>query len=185
MDTSPPSASWTVRTPPPDVAHRPCESETTLGPGHDAVSRSFFSGSVEAGRQAPYGSADGVARRHGRFADFAFREAFSPVRHYVGTKTTRAGRVARALDPSHPSHMTDLLSDIETPSDAELISRVRGGDTAAYGELFSRHVQAATRLAKQLVRGPDEDDLVSEAFAKVLPVLQSGRGPDVSFRAYL
>ena len=81
--------------------------------------------------------------------------------------------------------MTDLLSDIDAPSDAELISRVRGGDVAAYGELFSRHKDAANRLAKQLVRGPDSDDLVSEAFAKVLTVLQGGGGPDVAFRAYL
>jgi RNA polymerase sigma factor (sigma-70 family) len=81
--------------------------------------------------------------------------------------------------------MTDLLSDVETPSDAELISRVRGGDVAAYGELFSRHKDAAQRLARQLVRGPDSDDLVSEAFAKVLSVLQGGGGPDVAFRAYL
>jgi RNA polymerase sigma factor (sigma-70 family) len=81
--------------------------------------------------------------------------------------------------------MTDLLSDITTPSDAELISSVRGGDVAAYGELFARHKDAANRLARQLVRGPDADDLVSEAFAKVLSVLQGGGGPDVAFRAYL
>ncbi len=81
--------------------------------------------------------------------------------------------------------MTDLLHDIDAPSDAELISRVRGGDVAAYGELFSRHVEAARRLARQLVRGPDADDLVSDAFAKVLGVLQGGGGPDVAFRAYL
>src|SRR3954468_9010831 len=81
--------------------------------------------------------------------------------------------------------MTDLLSDVDTPSDAELISRVRGGDVAAYGDLFARHKDAAQRLARQLVRGPDSDDLVSEAFAKVLSVLQGGGGPDVAFRAYL
>ncbi len=81
--------------------------------------------------------------------------------------------------------MTDTLNDIDTPSDAELISRVRGGDVAAYGDLFSRHVQAATRLSRQLIRGSDADDLVSEAFAKVLTVLQGGGGPDVAFRAYL
>jgi RNA polymerase sigma factor (sigma-70 family) len=81
--------------------------------------------------------------------------------------------------------MTDLLSDVDTPSDAELISRVRGGDVAAYGDLFSRHKDAANRLARQLVRGPDADDLVAEAFAKVLSVLQGGGGPDVAFRAYL
>src|SRR3954454_12640074 len=81
--------------------------------------------------------------------------------------------------------MTDLLSEVQTPSDAELISRVRGGDVAAYGELFTRHKDAANRLARQLVRGSDADDLVAEAFAKVLTVLQSGGGPDVAFRAYL
>ncbi|RYE81237.1 MAG: sigma-70 family RNA polymerase sigma factor, partial [Myxococcales bacterium] len=71
------------------------------------------------------------------------------------------------------------------PSDAELIARVRGGDAGAYGELFARHRDAALRLARSLVRGPDADDLVSEAFAKVLKVLQGGRGPDLAFRAYL
>ncbi len=81
--------------------------------------------------------------------------------------------------------MTELLSDVDAPSDAELISRVRGGDVAAYGDLFARHKDAATRLSRQLVRGPDADDLVSEAFAKVLTVLQGGGGPDVAFRAYL
>ncbi|HEX2896202.1 MAG TPA: sigma-70 family RNA polymerase sigma factor [Marmoricola sp.] len=70
-------------------------------------------------------------------------------------------------------------------SDAELISSVRGGDVSAYGDLFARHRDAATRLARQLVRGPDADDLVSEAFAKVLNVLLAGGGPDVAFRAYL
>ena len=62
---------------------------------------------------------------------------------------------------------------------------MRGGDVDAYGELFSRHVDAARRLARQLVSRPDVDDLVSDAFAKVLVVLQRGGGPDVAFRAYL
>ncbi len=31
-------------------------------------------------------------------------------------------------------------------SDAELISRVRGGDTEAYGELFARHRDAASAV---------------------------------------
>jgi RNA polymerase sigma factor (sigma-70 family) len=70
-------------------------------------------------------------------------------------------------------------------SDAELISSVRGGDVSAYGDLFARHRDAATRLARQLISGPDADDLVSEAFAKVLNVLLAGGGPDVAFRAYL
>ncbi|MFI5426462.1 sigma-70 family RNA polymerase sigma factor [Aeromicrobium sp. UC242_57] len=70
-------------------------------------------------------------------------------------------------------------------SDAELISAVRTGDLDSYGELFARHRDAATRLARQLVPGPDADDLVAESFAKVMTVLQAGKGPDEFFRAYL
>lgn len=81
--------------------------------------------------------------------------------------------------------MTSTLQRIDGPGDAELIAAVRGGDNDAYGLLFERHVDAARRLARQLVPGPDADDLVSEAFAKVLTVLQRGDGPDLAFRAYL
>lgn len=77
------------------------------------------------------------------------------------------------------------MSTEQQPSDAELISAVRGGDTTAYGELFARHVEAARRLARQLTSVADVDDLVSEAFAKVLTIVQRGGGPDLAFRAYL
>jgi RNA polymerase sigma factor (sigma-70 family) len=81
------------------------------------------------------------------------------------------------------------VSDMRTTrlesSDADLIAAVRGGDTEAYGELFGRHRDAATRLSRQLVAGLDADDLVAESFARVLVVLQAGKGPDEFFRAYL
>ncbi|WP_051400286.1 sigma-70 family RNA polymerase sigma factor [Haloechinothrix halophila] len=71
-------------------------------------------------------------------------------------------------------------------SDAELIAAVRDGDLAAYGTLYERHVSAAYNLARQLARSSSEaDDLVSEAFAKVLDTLRAGKGPDSAFRAYL
>jgi RNA polymerase sigma factor (sigma-70 family) len=71
-------------------------------------------------------------------------------------------------------------------SDAELIAVVRGGDNAAFGELYQRHSVAAYGLARQLAPAPGvADDLVAEAFAKVLEALRNGRGPDVAFRAYL
>jgi RNA polymerase sigma factor (sigma-70 family) len=77
-------------------------------------------------------------------------------------------------------------ADIEGPSDAELIEAVRKGTVSAYGSLYERHVASAYNLARQLSRSPAEaDDLVSEAFAKVLDTLRAGRGPDSSFRAYL
>jgi RNA polymerase sigma factor (sigma-70 family) len=81
--------------------------------------------------------------------------------------------------------VSTTLERLGEPGDAELISAVRGGDVDAYGQLFSRHVDAARRLARQLVAAGDADDLVSEAFAKVLLVLQRGGGPDLAFRAYL
>jgi RNA polymerase sigma factor (sigma-70 family) len=77
------------------------------------------------------------------------------------------------------------LSHVDGPADAELIAAVRGGDLDAYGELYARHVDAARRLARQLTSPADADDLVSDAFTKVLTVLQRGGGPDLAFRAYL
>ncbi|WP_163695440.1 MULTISPECIES: sigma-70 family RNA polymerase sigma factor [Mumia] len=81
--------------------------------------------------------------------------------------------------------MDDQTADPTVPSDAELISAVRAGDNDAYGVLFERHRDAAQRMARQLVHGPDADDLVSEAFIKVMDQLRAGAGPDVAFRAYL
>ena len=81
--------------------------------------------------------------------------------------------------------MTPSAPTLDERSDAELISAVRAGDAAAYGELFTRHVEAARRLGRQLVPGPDVDDVVSESFTKVLSLLQRGGGPDLAFRAYL
>ncbi|HWO60699.1 MAG TPA: sigma-70 family RNA polymerase sigma factor, partial [Umezawaea sp.] len=82
--------------------------------------------------------------------------------------------------------MATVPADVQGPSDSELIDSVRGGKIEAYGELYERHVSAAYNLARQLTRSPAEaDDLVSEAFAKVLDTLRGGRGPDSAFRAYL
>jgi RNA polymerase sigma factor (sigma-70 family) len=72
------------------------------------------------------------------------------------------------------------------PSDADLIDAVRDGKVEAYGKLYERHVRAATILALQLSSSSsDADDLVSDAFAKVLAALRSGGGPGAAFRPYL
>ncbi|GGP70232.1 sigma-70 family RNA polymerase sigma factor [Saccharothrix coeruleofusca] len=82
--------------------------------------------------------------------------------------------------------MATVPAGVQGPSDAELISSVRNGDVKAYGQLYERHVGAAHNLARQLARSSAEaDDLVSDAFAKVLDALRAGRGPDEAFRAYL
>ncbi|OLF08272.1 sigma-70 family RNA polymerase sigma factor, partial [Actinophytocola xanthii] len=82
--------------------------------------------------------------------------------------------------------MATVPADFEASSDAELITAVRRGSPSAYGSLYQRHVGAAYNLARQLTGSSAEaDDLVSEAFAKVLDTLRGGRGPESAFRAYL
>ncbi len=74
----------------------------------------------------------------------------------------------------------------EQSSDAELIAGVRSGESAAFGVLFERHGSAARRVAGMYSAvASDVDDIVSEAFARVLKALQQGDGPDMAFRAYL
>ncbi|MEV4731674.1 sigma-70 family RNA polymerase sigma factor [Saccharopolyspora sp. NPDC049426] len=82
--------------------------------------------------------------------------------------------------------MATVPAEIEGSSDGELLEEVRGGSSQAYGELYERHVAAAYNMARQVAKSPAEaDDLVSEAFAKVLDTLREGRGPTTAFRAYL
>lgn len=82
--------------------------------------------------------------------------------------------------------MTDFSDDSAGSPDAELIAAVRGGDTAAFELLYRRHVEAARRMTRTLVRDPaDVEDLVAEAFAKLLATLEEGGGPESAFRPYL
>src|SRR4051794_19331529 len=111
-----------------------------------------------------------------------FRRKISP-RPRRGRNSRRRAVAFRAL--ARWTDVASFLPVVDERGDAELISAVRAGDVGSYGELFSRHVDAARRLARQLVSAGDVDDLVSEAFAKVLGVLQRGGGPDAAFRAYL
>ncbi|HEU5110415.1 MAG TPA: sigma-70 family RNA polymerase sigma factor [Micromonosporaceae bacterium] len=70
--------------------------------------------------------------------------------------------------------------------ESDLLAAVRAGDTTAYASLYRTHVAVARRLAHVLVRDATEaEDLVAEAFAKVLATMRRGRGPRRAFRAYL
>ena len=71
-------------------------------------------------------------------------------------------------------------------SDATLIAAVRMGDSKAYGLLYERHLPAANRAASYLAgTAAEREDLVAEAFTRVLQVLRTGRGPSHDFRPYL
>lgn len=82
------------------------------------------------------------------------------------------------IDPSDHASCADDV-------DAMLLARVRGGDDAAYGELWARHARNARRVAARLVPRADIDDLVSEAFERTLAAIRSGHGPEASFFPYV
>ena len=70
--------------------------------------------------------------------------------------------------------------------DGVLIAAVRAGNADAFGQLYQRHVCAARRLARALMPAQaDADDLVAEAFTRVLATLRHGKGPAQAFRAYV
>lgn len=69
--------------------------------------------------------------------------------------------------------------------DAALLRRLRAGDTEAAASLYLRHHQYALRAARGIANANVAEDLVSEAFARVLASIQHGGGPDRAFRAYL
>lgn len=75
--------------------------------------------------------------------------------------------------------------DVSTLSDAELVKRVRSGDTQAYGVLWERHSRAGATVARSYTSSFDPDDLVSESYAKIFQIITAGGGPDGAFRPYL
>ncbi|MEU4193884.1 sigma-70 family RNA polymerase sigma factor [Kribbella sp. NPDC026611] len=65
-----------------------------------------------------------------------------------------------------------------------MLARVRGGDSAAYGELVVRHAPMAKRTAVFLGAGADADDVVQEAFVKAYRGLGGFRSGS-AFRPWL
>jgi RNA polymerase sigma factor (sigma-70 family) len=81
--------------------------------------------------------------------------------------------------------MTTL--DDSPRTDLSLVADVRDGWRDAFGELYRRHHAAALRFALMLTGGDDAQaqDLVAEAFARVLRTTSDGGGSTVAFRPYL
>nr|WP_233159607.1 sigma-70 family RNA polymerase sigma factor [Actinophytocola xanthii] len=76
--------------------------------------------------------------------------------------------------------------DDPSPEDRLLLERLRAGEDAAFGELFSRHSTAVYRLAVGLVNDRAEaEDLTAEAFFRVLQAIRRGSGPVDNVRGYL
>ncbi|WP_285114557.1 sigma-70 family RNA polymerase sigma factor [Leifsonia sp. fls2-241-R2A-40a] len=71
------------------------------------------------------------------------------------------------------------------PTDLELLERVRQGEHAVFGELWHRYQGWAHHVARSTTSRYDAQDIVQEAFAKVLSSLRNGNGPMLGFAHYL
>lgn len=71
------------------------------------------------------------------------------------------------------------------PSDLELVELTRGGDNAAFGDLWNRHRRAALKAAASLTRNHDPEDMAQEAFLRILTSIRGNGGPREAFRPYL
>jgi RNA polymerase sigma-70 factor (ECF subfamily) len=77
-----------------------------------------------------------------------------------------------------------ISADDDAARDADLVGRVRAGDTDAYAVLVRRHAPMAMRTAVLLGAGSDAEDVVQEALVKAHRSLGSFR-TDRPFRPWL
>lgn len=74
------------------------------------------------------------------------------------------------------------LDDLQT---AELIALVRSDHPDAFAALYDRYAYSAHRLARHLGMRDEAEDVVSDAFARILDLVKRGKGPVDNFRGYL
>lgn len=77
-----------------------------------------------------------------------------------------------------------ISADDDAIHDADLVGRVRAGDTDAYAVLVRRHAPVAMRTAVLLGAGSDAEDVVQEALVKAYRSLDRFRA-DRPFRPWL
>ncbi len=70
-------------------------------------------------------------------------------------------------------------------SDAELLDIVRAGDTSAFAVLWQRHSRAGLAAARHFGTSSSAEDIVSEAYLRILELILDGRGPHGAFRPYM
>lgn len=78
----------------------------------------------------------------------------------------------------------EQMETVSERSDTELVDSARAGDDDAFAELWRRHAAAGRTVARSFST-EDPDDVVAEAYARILKSVRNGRGPNTGFRPYL
>jgi RNA polymerase sigma factor (sigma-70 family) len=76
-------------------------------------------------------------------------------------------------------------AELQDRGDSALAELTRAGDPEAFGVLWSRHAAAGGAAARQFASIADPEDIVAEAYLRILRTLQNGGGPTEAFRPYL
>ena len=101
-----------------------------------------------------------------------------------GTQTPRsaaddAGAAAAPIAPAdlESPQEESAAPEVEAIADEALLDSARAGDESSYAALYERHRSTALNVARMHTRNVhDAEDLVSEAFARILSVLRRGGG---------
>lgn len=94
--------------------------------------------------------------------------------------------VAAPVSSTRPERlMLNHEADLSAVSDADLVQAARDGQSMAYAELWRRYASSGRAAARSFTTSYDPDDLVSEAFVRILRSIRNGGGPTTAFRAYL
>lgn len=70
-------------------------------------------------------------------------------------------------------------------SDGALLEQVRAGSSRAYAILWERHRGSAMAFASSFRNIAPAEDLVAEAYTRILAAVRNDKGPSGAFRAYL
>jgi RNA polymerase sigma factor (sigma-70 family) len=85
-----------------------------------------------------------------------------------------------------PTHLPDADPALAEARDEDLVAAARDGDPASFAELYRRYQKMAGTVARRAgVAHEDADDVVAEAYTKLLRALRGGRGPSENFPGYL
>lgn len=74
---------------------------------------------------------------------------------------------------------------VQQPEETELLARARAGDCSAVAALYEAHRPAALHMAQLLAGSDRAEDLLADAFARVVARFHDGGGPDTNFHGYL